>query len=47
MIILTAANSALPSDDQVRKNPNFSFRSIIEDTVEKATECGYTPGVYD
>jgi hypothetical protein len=47
MIILTAANSALPSDDQIRKNPNFSFRSIIEKTVAKAIECGYTPVVYD
>ena len=47
MIILTAANSALPSDDQIRKNPKFSFRSIIENTESKAIECGYKSVIYD
>lgn len=26
---------------------DFSFRSVIEQTVKKARECGYTPVVYD
>lgn len=47
MIILTAANSALPSDDQIKKNPQFSFRAIIEATAAKAKACGYTPVIYD
>jgi hypothetical protein len=48
MIILTCAHSDIPKrydDGSVLKG--FSFKQVIQKTVKKAEELGYTPMVYD
>lgn len=47
MIIFTCANSDVAIKNDGRAYKNFSFRSVIQDTVNKANELGYTPVVYD
>ena len=47
MIILTAANSDLAKDDSGKLYVNFSFKGVINKTIEKAKKCGYIPVVYD
>ena len=51
MVILTCANIDKAGDkykDQYGKwYRDFSFKSVIQETVKKAQECGYTPVVYD
>ncbi len=48
MIILTCANSdkAIEGKDRLLYR-NFSFKSVIQDTIEYAKKCNYTPVVYD
>ncbi len=47
MIILTAANGDIAKDERGRVYNNFSYREIIQNTMDKARECGYKPVVYD
>jgi hypothetical protein len=47
MIIFTCANSEVAIRNDGKAYKNFSFRSVIQDTVTKAKELGYTPVVYD
>ena len=49
MIILTGANTIIPRNDAGTEltSIKFTFRAVIEETVQKANECGYTPVVYD
>ncbi|MCU7919638.1 MAG: hypothetical protein KZQ88_13615 [Candidatus Thiodiazotropha sp. (ex Dulcina madagascariensis)] len=47
MIILTAANKDISKDDRGKVYKNFSFRRVIENTINQATKFGYKPVVYD
>ncbi|MBL7048841.1 MAG: hypothetical protein ISR96_04900 [Nitrospira sp.] len=47
MIILTAANSDKAKDDSGNLYRHFSFRGVIQATIDKAKECGYKSVVYD
>jgi len=47
MIILTAANAETAKDDSGKTYPHFSFKSVIQKTIDKAGEHGYTTIVYD
>ena len=47
MIILTGANTDKAKTDTGQVYKNFSFRGVIQKTVDKANEYGYTPVVYD
>jgi hypothetical protein len=47
MIILTGANADSAKTDSGHVYKNFSFRGVIQRTVDKAREFGYTPVVYD
>ncbi len=47
MIILTAASADIARDDAGKIYENFSFKGVIEKTIKKAKQFGYTPVVYD
>ncbi len=51
MIILTCSNIDIATDkytDEYGKwYRNFSFKSVIQETVKRAEKCGYKPVVYD
>lgn len=47
MIILTGANTDKAKTDSGQVYKNFSYRGVIQKTVDKAVELGYTPVVYD
>ena len=47
MIILTGANKDIAKDDYGNIYKNFSFKSVINETVRQAEKFGYTPVVYD
>ena len=47
MIILTGANSDKAKKDSGQVYKNFSFRGVIQKTIDRAEEFGYTPVVYD
>lgn len=51
MIIMTCANIDIAKDKYADEYGqwyrDFSFRRVIEQTVKKARDCGYTPVVYD
>lgn len=47
MIILTAANKVYAKDDYGKIYKYFSFKDVIQTTVDRALKFGYTPVVYD
>jgi len=47
MIILKGANADKAKKDSGQIFKNFSFRGVIQKTIDKAEEFGYTPVVYD
>jgi hypothetical protein len=47
MIILTTANSDKAKDEKGNVYPKFSFKKVIQNTVNKAEELGYASVVYD
>jgi len=47
MLILTGANSDIAKRKDGKIYKGFSFKGVIQKTVKKAEELGYTPLVYD
>lgn len=47
MIILTGANADKARKDSGQVYKNFSFRGVIQKTIDRAEEFGYTSVVYD